>query len=203
MYHHLCGKVHDLSLTHVVVEVRGVGYLCRIPLSTYDELKGKDEVFLLTHLHVREDILSLFGFATRAERELFRLVLAVGGVGPTIALAALSALRPLEVVRAVTDRDIKTLQRIKGVGRKLAERLAVELRDRVGDLLPELDASAGPVRRDTHPHEDALSREGIDAVKALVELGYDPKTARLRIERHVCVDTTAAGGNAGLLAEMS
>jgi len=181
MYQHLRGRIHDLSLTHVVMDVQGVGYHCRIPLSTYDKLKGVEQVLLLTHLHVREDAMSLFGFATRPERELFRLVLSVGGVGPTIALAALSALRPAEVVRAVSERDIGALQRIKGVGRKLAERLVVELRDRVDDLAGELGTRAPATQLDGASEDEPRSRESSDAVKALVELGYDLKAVRQRI----------------------
>lgn len=181
MYQHLRGRIHDLSLTHVVMDVQGVGYHCRIPLSTYDTLKGAEQVLLLTHLHVREDAMSLFGFATRPERELFRLVLSVGGVGPTIALAALSALRPAEVVRAVSERDIGALQRIKGVGRKLAERLVIELRDRVDDLAGELDARAPAAQLEAAGEDEPRSRESSDAVKALVELGYDLKAVRQRI----------------------
>ena len=181
MYDRLRGVLCELSPTRAVLDVHGVGYLCRIPLSTYEQLKGLHEAQLLTHLVVREDDLTLFGFATDNERELFRLVLSVTGVGPAIGLAALSALTPREAARALADEEIKTLQRIKGVGRKLAQRLALELRERVPPLVAKLDgvqestvaaAELGPADRP----------EAVDAVRALVELGYDHKVARQRIE---------------------
>ena len=181
MYDRLRGVLCELSPTRAVLDVHGVGYLCRIPLSTYEQLKGLQEAQLLTHLVVREDDLTLFGFATDNERELFRLVLSVTGVGPAIGLAALSALTPCEVAQALADEEIKTLQRIKGVGRKLAERLALELRERVPPLLAKFDGARETmvVAADLGP---ADRPEGVDALRALVELGYDHKIARQRIE---------------------
>ena len=181
MYDRLRGVLCELSPTRAVIDVHGVGYECRIPLSTFDQLKGLEQVQLLTHLSVREDDLTLFGFATDSERELFRLVLSVAGVGPAIGLAALSALSPREAARALADEEIKTLQRIKGVGRKLAERLVLELRERVPPLLAKLEGSD----RSTVAVADlgpADRPEGVDALRALVELGYDHKIARQRIE---------------------
>lgn len=176
----------SLSPTSAVVEAGGVGFDLRIPLSTYERLKGKTESCLYTHLHVREDDLRLFGFATLEERDFFRLIQSVGGVGPSIALAALCALSPAEVARAVVGSDHKTLQKIKGVGRKLAERLVLELRDRVGDLALRLgmkdvshrpgDLSKGGSRPPGHLPADS------DAILALVGLGYERREAEARVE---------------------
>ncbi|MGQ9589099.1 MAG: Holliday junction branch migration protein RuvA [Planctomycetota bacterium] len=180
MYHHLRGKVLDLGPTSLVIEAGGVGYDVRIPLSTFERVQGSAETCIYTHLYVREDDLRLYGFATLAERDLFRLLLSVNGVGPSIALAALSSLAPAEVARALAAGDLDVLQRVKGVGKKLAERLAVELRDRAERLLPVLGVSPSAAARVKGPLARALSREAEEAVAALLTLGFDKKAAEER-----------------------
>ena len=120
MYHHLRGKLVALGSLNAVVETAGVGWDVQIPLSTRALLGDSlgDEVFLHTHLLVREDILKLFGFSTVEERELFRLLLSVSGTGPKIALQALSAFSVAELVRDLSSGDVDSLKRIKGVGKK-------------------------------------------------------------------------------------
>ena len=183
MYHHVRGEVLELSPTAVVVETGGIGFDLRIPLSTYRQLKGKTEAMLLTHFHVREDEHRLFGFATTAERDLFRLLLSVSSVGPATALACLCALTPEEVVRAILADDFRTLQRVKGVGRRLAERLALELKERVDSLAKSLGVAV--------PQASAARQTGLgaaatpevtDAVLALVSLGFERKKAEERVE---------------------
>ena len=119
MYHHLRGQIVELSPTSAVMDVSGVGYDLRIPLSTFDRLKGQKEAHLFTHLHVREDELRLYGFATVAERELFRFLSSVSGVGPSIALAALCTLAPEDIARALagalTDEELRSQMRSKGL----------------------------------------------------------------------------------------
>lgn len=176
----------SLSPTSAVVEAGGVGFDLRIPLSTYERLKGKKESCLYTHLHVREDDLRLFGFATLEERDFFRLIQSVGGVGPSIALAALCALSPAEVARALVGSDHKTLQKIKGVGRKLAERLILELRDRVGDLalrlgMTEVSPRPGDLARGGSCPPGRLPEDS-DAILALIGLGFERREAEARVE---------------------
>lgn len=188
MYHHLRGRVIELNPTSLVIEAGGVGYDVRIPLSTYDSLKGKQDVVVLTHLHVREDDLKLFGFASSPERELFRLLVAVSGVGPSTALAALCAFSPLELAQAIVSGDHKLIQRIKGVGKKLAERLVIELRDRVGKLFPTLRATgdAAAVPSSCRPGlEPTRSLAAVDAIGVLVSLGFDRKSAEERVDATV------------------
>ncbi len=181
MYHHLRGKLVALGSLNAVVETAGVGWDVQIPLSTRALLGDSlgDEVFLHTHLLVREDILKLFGFSTVEERELFKLLLSVSGTGPKIALQALSAFSVAELVRDLSSGDVDSLKRIKGVGKKLAERLVLELREKAEVLLLDLGMSgsgAGPVVDETSGriHEIAIS--------ALVELGFSAKDARGRVE---------------------
>lgn len=182
----------DLGPTSLVIEAGGVGYDVRIPLSTFERIQGSAETCVYTHLYVREDELRLYGFATLAERDLFRLLLSVNGVGPSIALAALSSLPPGEVARALAAGDLDALQRVKGVGKKLAERLAVELRDRAERLLPVLGVPPSAAARARGALVRAMPREAEDAVAALLTLGFEKKAAEERvrgaIERLVASD---------------
>ncbi len=131
MIDYVSGKLAAKKPTEAVIDVGGIGYKVLIPTSTFEKLPaiGK-EVAVLTHHYVREDAMTLFGFATPEERTVFNLMLAVSGVGPKLALAALSALRPSEIRDRVLEGDSAMLTRIPGVGKKTAERLIIELRDR-------------------------------------------------------------------------
>jgi Holliday junction DNA helicase RuvA len=163
----LHGRLVDALPTQVVVEVHGVGYEVLIPLSSFDRLPaiGQD-IHLLTHLTVREDAHTLYGFVTAAERELFRLLVhTVTGIGPRIALNVLSGMPPAAFRSAVATGDIRALSQISGVGRKTAERIIVELKDKVGTAAALETTGAG---RGAGPTEQAVH----DAVLALVALGF-------------------------------
>jgi Holliday junction DNA helicase RuvA len=186
LYHHVHGDLFQLNPTSAVVVAGGVGFDLRIPLSTYEKLKGGKEAFLFTHFHVREDDFRLFGFATTGERDLFRLLLSVTGVGPSIALASLCALSPEELARAISRGELKVIQTIKGVGRKLAERMVLELRERAGRLLISF---AGTGAEGGSPPQGEKGEEGIlltpeaaDAVSALITLGFERKKAEEKVE---------------------
>ena len=192
MYDYFTGELVDLLPTAAVIEVGGIGHTFSIPLSTYERLKRDaregGRVRLNAHLYVREDELRLYGFATQEERRLFRMVLSVSGVGPAIALACLSALRPEEVLEALAAGECKTLQRVKGVGRKVAERMIVDLKDRAGALVAERRQAAPGVDRPSGrfpgPGPGNLgASDQEDAVKALVELGYQRKAAESMVAR--------------------
>jgi len=163
MYHHLCGKLVHKSPASVVLDVGGVGYDLTVPLSTYEKLptEGKS-VELLTHLHVRDDGMKLFGFLSVEERELFRMLIGVSGIGPMLALAVLSGTSVETVKQAVLAGDATLLKRIRGVGAKTAERMVLELRDPV----TRLGVSPGA------PAVTTGDRQALDAVAALVSLGY-------------------------------
>lgn len=163
----LRGTLVEALPTKVTLEVHGVGYEVLIPLSSFDRLPAAgQEVQLLTRLVIREDAHTLYGFMTAAERELFRLLVdTVTGIGPKIALGILSGMPPVAFRGAVASGDVRALSQISGVGKKTAERIVVELRDKVGSSA-EWEASSAA--RATSPGEQSLN----DAVLALVALGF-------------------------------
>ncbi len=177
----LHGKVVEALPTQVTVEVQGVGYEVLIPLSSYDKLPPPgQEVKLLTHLSVREDAHTLYGFMTTAERELFRLLInTVSGIGPKIALNILSGMNATAFRGAVANGDVKALSQISGVGKKTAERIVVELRDKIGAAGAWEAAST---QRALSPADQKIK----DAVLALMALGFK------QIEAHDVVRATHA-----------
>jgi holliday junction DNA helicase RuvA len=168
----LRGKLTDALPTQVTVDVNGVGYEVLIPLTSYDKLpKPGQEMKLLTHLVVREDAHVLYGFMSGQERELFRLLIHnVSGIGPRIALNILSGMNPSAFKGAVANGDVKALSQISGVGKKTAERIVVELRDKFG-APGAWEASSA--RHGLSPEEQKIN----DAVLALVALDYKPAEA--------------------------
>lgn len=163
----LAGQLVQSFPTHVTVDVAGVGYEVLIPLSSYDRLPASGErVRLLTHLQVREDAHVLYGFMTEGERDLFRLLLNnVSGVGPKLALAVLSGMSVASFKAAVVAADTTSISKLKGLGKKTAERIVLELRDKVGVAAAWEAASAANA---PSPAEASLN----DAVLALISLGY-------------------------------
>jgi Holliday junction DNA helicase RuvA len=163
----LRGTVIDLLPMRLIIEAGGVGYDVHIPLSTYDKLpQPGQQAKVLTHLQVREDAHVLFGFATGEERDLFLLLVNnVSGVGPKLALAVLNGISPVSFRGAVVAGDIAGLSKLKGVGKKTAERIIVELRDKVGVSAAWEAASAA---QSLSPAEQHVN----DAVLALISLGY-------------------------------
>ncbi|MFM7101800.1 MAG: Holliday junction branch migration protein RuvA [Verrucomicrobiota bacterium] len=174
MITHLHGTLVEALPTQAVVDVHGVGYEVLIPLSSFDRLPSPgQEVRLLTHLAVREDAHVLYGFLSAAERDLFRLLIhTVSGIGPKIALNVLSGMNVAAFRAAVAAADVKALASVSGVGRKTAERISVELKDKLGgreSLSPALPAGTRPV-----PGTDTRAN---DAAAALVALGFKPADA--------------------------
>jgi len=171
---------------HCVVEVAGVGYLVQVSAHTAQSLpKPGEPVFLHTHQVVREDANMLFGFAGLDERQMFELLITVSGVGPKVAIAALSGLKPAMLARAIRDENIAALVGIPGVGRKTAERLIVELRDKLEVVTAAAGigkAAAGPAperSKGVLPRSERFD----DAVAALVKLGYSGPQAQDTIRR--------------------
>lgn len=185
----LHGKLVEALPTQVTVDVNGIGYEALIPLSSYDKLpRPGQEVKLLTHLVVREDAHLLFGFMTPAERELFRLLIHnVSGIGPKTALNVLSGMSVTAFRGAVAGGDVKSLSQISGVGKKTAERIVVELKDKIGPAGVWEAASAG---RALSVEEQKIN----DAVLALMALGFK------QVEAHEAVRAALAalGAQAGV-----
>lgn len=175
----LNGKLIDKRPTEAILDVNGVGYLIHIPASSFEKLPTEGQpAHLFTVLHVREDAMQLFGFATKAERRVFETMLAVSGVGPKLALAALSAMSPAELRESVMAGETAMLTRIPGVGRKTAERMIVELKDRMAaldDVGPAMPISGG---------ED-LSGARADALAALVSLGFGRAAAEKALRKAI------------------
>lgn len=134
MYHHLRGRLIEKNPTYVVVECAGVGYAVNISLSTYGQLGADENVMLYTHLAVREDAMTLYGFHSTVEREIFRLLISVSGVGANTARMILSSLQPDEVEIAIRSENIALLKGVKGIGAKTAQRIVVDLKDKMGGI---------------------------------------------------------------------
>ena len=169
----LRGRLIEKKPTQVLVDVNGVGYQVQVPLSTYASLSAAgSEAELLIHTHVREDQISLFGFQTAREKQSFELLISASGVGPNLALRILSGLSPDELLPAIRKGDLAQLTRVPGVGRKIAERMVVELRDKIALIEPEEQTSA----RAKPPTEE-------DVISELLNLGYDRRVAEQVVER--------------------
>ncbi len=162
MFAYLRGTLSVKEFSHVVVECAGVGYEVNIPLSTYEKLPKKGEIaLLLIHFSMSEDGIRLYGFATDEERDLFRLLMSVSKIGPKIALAALSGLSVRNWVEAIEAGDVRMIATVPGLGQKTAERVIVDLRDKIPQIkLPDHEPGA---------QHDEISRE---AESALMALGY-------------------------------
>ena len=176
MITHLKGQLAESSPGHVIIDVQGVGYEVLIPSSSFAKLPAPGQsIQLLTHFIVREDAQLIFGFYTREERELFRLLVgAVSGIGPKIALNVLSSMTPSDFVSSVKGADTKPLSQISGLGKKTAERIVVELKDKIASI-PFLQALATPT---SSPKSDPIAE---DAIAALTQLGYKPSEAATRV----------------------
>jgi len=175
----LTGRLLDKQPNRIVVDVGGVGYDVAVPLSTFYTLgEAGAPVSLRIHTHVREDAIALFGFATALELLLFERLIGVSGIGPKVALSVLSGIEPEELVRAVRTQDTARLTAIPGVGKKTAERIGLELKDRLPHAL--VDAAGAPV-----PAGEAGGGMRDDLLSALVNLGYHRAAAEKAIDRVV------------------
>ena len=172
----LRGRVLEKQPNRVLVDVNGVGYEVVIPLSTFYDVGDEGaEVALRVHTHVREDALQLFGFLTLLERQMFERLIAVSGIGPKLAIAVLSGLETRDLVSAVQRADVARLTSIPGVGKKTAERIVLELKDRLTQI-------AIPAAIDTKPQAAGEDRMRGDLLSALQNLGYHRNDAERAID---------------------
>lgn len=168
------GTLTEISPTDITIDVDGVGYEILIPLSSFDRLpKAGSECKVLTYLHVRENILQLYGFVTHGERDLFRLLITVSGIGPKTALAILSGMSIENLRNAIASGDTELLGEIPGIGKKTAQRIIVELKERIGGVTIKLPK---PI-----PKEEEIIVN--DAIRALLNLGYKQLPAQAAVEK--------------------
>jgi holliday junction DNA helicase RuvA len=172
----LRGVVSEKAPSRIIVDVHGVGYDVLVPLSTFYVIgdPGAD-VSLRIHTHVREEALALYGFATALEQDLFERLISISGIGPKLALAVLSGIEPPELVRAIRLQDVARLTAIPGVGKKTAERIGLELKDR---LPATVQASVGEPRAEASPMDQMRA----DLLSALLNLGYQRAAAEKAID---------------------
>ena len=181
MIAHLQGKLVEKSPTQIVIDCEGVGYHVNISLHTYSLLPNTDFIKVYTHLQIKEDAHTLFGFMEKSVREIFRLLLSVSGIGASIARTMLSSLDPKQITNAIATADVVTIQSIKGIGSKTAQRVILDLKEKVLKLydLDEVSMSKSNTNRD-------------EALSALEVLGFVRKASEKVIEKIVKEDPDAS-----------
>lgn len=173
----LRGRLVEKSPTSVVIDCQGVGYLVNISLFTFGQLSDDENIQLFTHLQVREDARTLYGFSTDLERQVFRLLIGISGIGANTARTMLSSLSPIEIGQAIQGEQVDIIQSVKGIGAKTAQRVVIELRDKIQGIV----ADAGiPTSINNTNKEEALS--------ALVVLGYQTKACVKVLDELIGVD---------------
>lgn len=178
MIEFLSGNIAELTPTYAVIECNGVGYVASISLNTFSALEGQQKAKLFIHEAIREDAYQLFGFATTSEREVFRLLTSVSGVGAATARVIVSAMSPAELQNAIMSGDTRTLKGVKGIGLKTAERIIVELKDKISKL------GIAPDGATTAPQPLAAANGVKDeALQALEVLGYNKAQAAKAIDK--------------------
>jgi Holliday junction DNA helicase RuvA len=177
MITHLKGKLVEKNPTYIVIECAGVGYFVNISLHTFSKIRDSESIQLYTHLQVKEDAHTLFGFSEKSEREIFRLLLSVSGIGSSTARTMLSSLSPAQIRDAIATGDVPTIQGIKGIGAKTAQRVILDLKDKVLKVydIDELSAPSNNTNKD-------------EALSALEVLGFVRKQAEKVVDKVVGQD---------------
>ena len=187
MIAYLSGKIIEKEANEVIIDVNGIGYAATIPLSTFYELgEAGEEVSLRIYTHVREDTLQLFGFNTLQERELFLKLITVSGIGPKVGISMLSGMNSEEIIAAIRTDNLPRLTSIPGIGKKTAERLVIELRDKVADLTAAATAGGeGSVVSSDGQTTASTNEIYDDALSALVNLGYQRNPAEKALKKAI------------------
>ena len=172
MITHIQGRLVEKNPTDVVIECSGVGYICHISLNTFSQIPDSENLKLYTHLQVKEDSHTLFGFVEKSEREIFRLLLSVSGIGASTARTMLSAMTPKQVREAIASGDVVKIQSIKGIGLKTAQRVIIDLKDKI---LKVYDMDEVSISQNNTSKDEALS--------ALDVLGFNKKQAERVVEK--------------------
>ena len=184
MIHHLRVKLVEKNPTHVIIECGGVGYFVNISLNTFSKLPEQENISVFTHLQVKEDSHTLFGFVEKSEREIFRLLLSVSGIGSSIARTMLSSMSPSQVRDAIANGDVATIQAVKGIGAKTAQRVILDLRDKVLKVydIDELSLSINNTNKD-------------EALSALEVLGFARKQSERVVDKVLSQDASLSVEN--------
>ena len=177
MYEYIKGKIADLTPAYVIIDSGGIGYFLNISLNSFSQLQKKDQAKIFTHLAVREDAHVLYGFASTNEREMFRLLISVSGVGPNTARMMLSSMAPGEVKKAISQSDVNTLKTIKGIGAKSAQRIIIDLKDKVEESMEDQEMIT--------PLSNTLKNE---ALSALEVLGFARKNAEKALDKLILAE---------------
>nr|WP_321405749.1 Holliday junction branch migration protein RuvA [uncultured Carboxylicivirga sp.] len=172
MYEYISGRIAEASPAHVVIDVNGIGYLLNISLNTFSRLESKSEAQLFVHENIREDAFQLYGFADPAERELFRHLISVSGIGANTARMMLSSLTPDELKGAILTGNVNQIKGVKGIGAKTAQRVIVDLKDKLGKE---------PLDQKIFAEQDNTIRE--EALSALVMLGFAKNSAQKAVDK--------------------
>lgn len=175
MFAYLKGKLAFQDPTYVIIDIQGVGYEVKISLNTFSKIKDKENIQLFTHFHVKEDAQILFGFADQHEKSIFQHLISISGVGPSTGLMVLSSLSPEEVEEAILGEDVRTIQAVKGIGAKTAQRIILELKDKIGKT-----TSSGDLINIPSSGKNLIRNE---ALAALVTLGINKAAAQKSIEK--------------------
>ncbi len=172
MITHIQGKLSEKNPTYVVIDCNGVGYMLNISLHTYSQISDKEQLKLFTHLQVKEDSHTLYGFSSLAEREIFRLLISVSGIGASIARTMLSSLTPKQIREGIATGDVVLIQSIKGIGAKTAQRVILDLKDKILKIydIDEVSVSGGNTNKD-------------EALSALEVLGFLKKQAERVVDK--------------------
>ncbi len=184
MITHLKGKLVEKNPTYVIIECAGIGYFVNISLNTFSSIKDEENISLFTHLQIKEDSHTLFGFTERSEREIFRLLLSVSGIGSSIARTMLSSLSPAQIRDAIASGDVPTIQGIKGIGAKTAQRVILDLGDKI---LKVYDIDEVSVNSNNTNKEEALS--------ALEVLGFVRRQAEKAVDKVLSQDASLSVEN--------
>ena len=187
MIDYLNGKLTYKDPTYVLLDVGGIGYHVNISLQTYSKIKDEEQLRLLTFLHIKEDAHTLYGFKEQHEKRLFLLLISINGVGPNTGLMILSSLSSEEIEHAILSGDVATIQGVKGIGTKTAQRIILELKDKVGKSTPgETSAPLGFLQGGNKIREEAL--------QALITLGFPKSVA----EKNIALVLKNSGSNLSL-----
>ncbi len=179
MITHLKGRLTEKNPTHVVIDCGGVGYFVNISLHTFSQLPSSENIQLFTHLQIKEDSHTLFGFMEASEREIFRLLLSVSGIGSSTARTMLSSMTPFQIRDAIATGDVPSIQAIKGIGAKTAQRVILDLKDKVLKIY-DLD--------EVYPNSNNTNKE--EALSALEVLGFQRKQAEKAVDKVLSQDAS-------------